>query len=286
MRTLLLFLIASIFLAAPASSHAQEGQALKIISLSPATTEILFALGLDKEIIGVSTFCNYPAQAKSKEKVGTFSQANIEKILSMKPDIIFCTGLEQAPTVTKLRQLGLNICVSDPTTVRELFASILEIGRLTKKEESAQELVAGMQASLKEIEEDVRATADKKKPKVFVEFWHDPLMSAGQGSFIDEIISLAGGINIAHNMPRPFGNFSSEQVLKHDPDIIILGYMTPQLPESFLERRLGWKNLRAVRSKQVYSDIDPDIILRPSPRLIEGLKEIRKKLIMAYEKVR
>lgn len=262
----------------PVSSRAQEGPALKIVSLSPATTEILFALGLDKEIIGVSTFCNYPPQARTKEKIGTFSQANIEKIIFLKPDIIFCTGLEQAPTVTKLRQIGLKVCVSDPATIEGLFASILEIGRLTDREEKALELVEHMRAGLKEIEADVLATAAREKPSVFVEFWHDPLMSAGKGSFIDEIITLAGGINIAGGMPRPFGTFSPEQVLKHDPDVIILGYMTPGLPGSFLEGRPGWRNLSAVRSGHVYSDIDPDIILRPGPRLIEGAKEIRKKL--------
>jgi iron complex transport system substrate-binding protein len=269
MQKTLVIILATLFLTGPV---------LRIVSLSPGTTEILFALGLDDEIIGVSTFCNYPPQAQTKEKVGTFSQANIEKILSLQPDIVFCTGLEQAPLAVKLKQLGLNIHVSDPTTIAELFSSIVDIGRLTHKDGAARTLVAEMQAVVKQIEEDVRAAPETTRPKIFVEFWHDPMMSAGKGSFVDELITLAGGTNIAHDMPRTYGTFSPEQVLKNNPDIIILCYMTPQNPESYLKARLGWNKIHAVVTGRVYNDINSDIILRPGPRIVEGLREIRKRL--------
>jgi iron complex transport system substrate-binding protein len=251
---------------------------MRIISLTPATTEILFALGLDDEIIGVSSFCNYPSPALKREKVGTFSQANIEKILSLKPDIIFCTGLEQAPMVTELKQLNLKVCVSDPSNFEELFESILEIGRLTHREENAETLINNMQASIIEITSKVKNVSEDLKPKVYVEFWHDPIMSAGRGSFINELILLAGGTNISGSMPRAYSFFSPEQVLKQNPDVIILAYMTSQEPVSFLEARLGWNKIKAVKNMRVYNDINPDIILRPGPRLIEGLKEIYKRL--------
>jgi iron complex transport system substrate-binding protein len=261
-----------------AGDDAPASQQLRVISLTPATTEILFALGLDKEIVGVSSFCNYPAKAKTKEKVGTFSQANIEKILSLKPDIIFCTGLEQAPIVTELKQLKLKVFVSDPNNIEEIFGSILEIGKLTHKEGNAATLIESMKNSLNDITSKVRALRQGRRPKVFVELWGDPLMSAGQNSFLDELITLAGGVNIAHDLTRPYSFFSPEQVLKKDPEVIILLYMSPEKPTSLLEARLGWDKLAAVKNQRVYNDIDPDILLRPSPRIIKGLNELYKRM--------
>ncbi|MFH0940777.1 MAG: cobalamin-binding protein [Candidatus Omnitrophota bacterium] len=289
-KTILYLILAGLFIAGVAAEsetplqkaayqHIRLGWVhQRIISLTPATTEILFALGLDEEIIGVSSFCNYPPQAKAKEKVGTFSQANIEKIISLKPDIIFCTGLEQAPIVTELKQLKLKVCVSDPSNMEELFQSILEIGQLTRKEINAEKLIENMKISIKEIALKVRPIPQGSRPKVFVELWGDPLMSAGRNSFLDELITLAGGTNIARDLTRPYSFFSPEQVLKQDPDVIILLYMSPENPASLLEARIGWNKINAVKNRRVYNDINPDIVLRPAPRIIDGLKELHKRI--------
>lgn len=262
----------------PNASFCLPDKPAKIISLSPATTEILFALGLGENIIGVSSFCNYPKDALSKEHVGTFSQANIEKIISLKPDIIFCTGLEQSPIIEELKQLKLNVFVSDPSNFNELFSSILEIGKLTDTEGAASKLVEDMRNTMNEIAARSASIPFDKKLKVFIEIWHDPLMSAGRGSFLDEMISIAGGINIASSLNRPYSFFSAETVLKSDPDVIILAYMTKDNPGILLGSRMGWDKISAVKNKRVYNDINPDILLRPGPRLISGLKEIHKKL--------
>ncbi len=262
----------------PCQANPYEGHTLKVISLTPATTEILFALGLDEEIVGVSSFCNYPPEAKNKEKIGTFSQADVEKILLIKPDIVFCTGLEQTPMVTKLKQLKLNVCVSDPSNFDELFQSIREIGELTNKKDAAGRLIEKMKTAIQEITSRTKTISYDTRPKVYVEFWHDPLMSAGKGSFIDELIFLAGGINISHELPRAYSFFSTEQVIKYNPDVIFLAYMRGKNPASMLESRFGWRKISAVKNRRVYNDIDPDILLRPGPRLIEGLKEIYKRL--------
>lgn len=262
----------------PSASFCLPDKPAKIISLSPATTEILFALGLGEKIVGVSSFCNYPIGALSKEHVGTFSQANIEKIISLKPDIIFCTGLEQSPIIEELRQLKLNVFVSDPSNFNELFLSILEIGRLTDTEGEASKLVENMRKTMDKIAARSASIPFAKKQKVFIEIWHDPLMSAGRGSFLDEMISIAGGINIASSLNRPYSFFSAETVLVSDPDVIILAYMTKDNPGTLLGSRMGWDKISAVQKKRVYNDINPDILLRPGPRLISGLEEIQKKL--------
>ena len=103
-------------------------------------------------------------------------------------------------------------------------------------------------------------------------------MSAGKGSFIDEIISLAGGVNISSKFPKPYGLINPEYVIKEDPQIIILAYTTKEEPNATIGSRTGWNNIRAVKSKRIFKDISPDILLRPGPRLIDGLKEINKRL--------
>lgn len=254
-----------------------QNRKLRIISLAPSTSEILFSLGLSDEIIATSTFCNFPPESKTKEKIGTFSQPDIEKILSLKPDIIFATGLEQAAVVAHLRQLNLNVLISDPATIEELFTSIEEIGGLTNKKNEAVVLVNQMREKIAEINAKVATISEQKKPKVFVELWSDPLMAAGKGSFVDELITLAGGINIAYDTPRPYSYFSVEQVIARNPDCIILGYMN-EGEYSHLKHRLGWDVISAVKNGRIYSDIDPDLFLRPGPRLIIGLEEIYKRL--------
>ncbi|MDD2689829.1 MAG: cobalamin-binding protein [Candidatus Omnitrophica bacterium] len=252
----------------------------RYISLAPSTTEILFALGLEEEIVGVSSYCNYPLQVKTKEKVGSFSQPNIEKIVSLKPDYIFCTGLEQAQVIAQLKRLNLKVYVADPKNIKELFNSILQIGRITNRYNTAQALIAHMQKEIEKISAKVNLIPQKEKLKVFIEVWYAPLTTAGKGSFINELITLAGGINIASDTKRPYTIFSAEQVIKRNPDCIILAYMDKEKPVKLLEKRLGWNGISAVRNKRVYNDINPDLLLRPSPRITEGLKEIYQRLYL------
>jgi len=262
----------------PGASSASEARGLRVVSLAPATTEILFALGLDSEIVGVTTFCKYPPKALAKEKVGTFSHPSIEKIISLKPDVIFCTGLEQNDVVVKLKQLNLNICISDPSNFEELFASILKIGGLVNRENEAARLVSAMRRSIDEIKSKTAEMADNKKPRVFVEIWNDPLTTAGKGSFLDELVSLAGGTNIAGDVNKPYFYFNPEEVVRRDPDCIILAYMDNKDSMKAFGKRIGWSSISAVKNNRVYGDIDPDLLFKPGPRLVDGLREVHKRL--------
>lgn len=260
------------------TGRADAARDLRIVSLAPSTTEILFALGLDKEIVGVSEFCDYPPQALGKEKVGTFSQPSIEKILSLKPDIIFCTGLEQAPLAENLKKLKLNVFISDPSDIDSLLTSIAEIGRITNKQDQAKLLIMNMEESINKIKSLAAKIPEDKKKKVFIEIWHNPLSTAGRGSFVDEIIRLAGGSNIAHDLNAPYGTFSPELVIQRNPDCIILAYMSKDNPGDELRARAGWNRISAIKYNRVYGDIDPAVLLRPGPRITEGLEQIYKKL--------
>jgi len=250
----------------------------RYISLAPSTTEILFSLGLDNEIVGVSTYCNYPEQTKNKTRVGSFSSPSIERIISLHPEYIFCTGLEQAPVVAQLRQLNFNVYVADPVNTEELFKTIEEIGQITHKTKEASLLIEKMKSEIGEVTFKAKLIPREEKVKVFIEIWHEPLMTAAKGSFVDELINLAGGINIAHELIRPYCNFSAEKVISLNPQCIILAYMDREAPLKLVQQRFGWDKIDAVKNGRVFNDIDPDTLLRPGPRITRGLIEIYKRL--------
>lgn len=272
MRIIILIYIFIFCLAGAASASS------RYISLAPSTTEILFALGLDNEIVGVSSYCNYPQQVKDKVKIGDFSSPNIERIISLKPDYIFCTGLEQAQVIAQLRELDFKVYVADPSTFQELFKSINDIGELTGKIQESAILVKEMQGQIDKITSEVKLIPEAKRIKVFIEIWHEPLMTAGKGSFVDELITLAGGVNIAHETLRPYSNYSAEKVISFNPQCIIMAYMDKEPPLKLISQRFGWDKIDAVKNQRVFNDISPDILLRPGPRITLGLNKLYEKL--------
>jgi len=278
--TKLIAVLFVIFLACLALSRQSSSGAekLRIVSICPGTTEILYALGLGEEIVGVSSFCNYPEDVFKKEKVGSFSRPSLEKIVALRPDVIFATGLEQNESVNMLREYGCKVVLSDPKNMDELFESISQIGRLTYTDTEAQSLIDKMRLELTTIQDKVKKTPYALKPRVFVEIWSDPLMSAGKDSFVDELIAQAGGVNIARDAPRPYSIFSPELVIYRDPDYIILGYMQSKNTPNDIRQRVGWSKITAVMTDNVISDINPDILLRPSPRAIDAVRQIYQRI--------
>ncbi|MGC8972400.1 MAG: ABC transporter substrate-binding protein [bacterium] len=247
----------------------------RIISTAPSVTEILFALGLGDRVVGVTTLCNYPEEAKTKEKIGTFQSPNIEKILSLKPDIIIATGGVQRQVVEKLEQLGFTIFVSYPRTLEEVIKSIYTIGHITGAEENAKKLAFDLKLRIAKVTSKVSKV--KVRPKVFFELWHEPLMSAGPGSFIDDLIKKAGGINIAGSAKSAYPIFSLEQLVKEDPDVIIGAESSMGANPLDISKRPGWDTLKAVKNQKIFI-INDDIIFRAGPRLVLALEIIAKYL--------
>ncbi|MCM8791764.1 MAG: cobalamin-binding protein [Candidatus Omnitrophica bacterium] len=269
-------LIVILFTVVWLSKSIYAGEKIRIVSLTPSITEILFALGLDEEIVGVSSFCNYPKKTSNRPKVGSFSKPDVEKIISLKPDIVFCTDMEQKEVINQLGQLKLNVYISNPKNVEELFLSIREIGFLTNRTKKAETLINNMRKDINVIVEKTKNIPFDKRPKVFLILWDEPLMTAGYGSFIDELIYLAGGINIAHRLKRPYSYFSLERLIKEDPDCIIATHMGKNKID--FKKNFIWNTLKATRDNRIYTDIEPDILLRPGPRLTEAIFKIHKRL--------
>jgi iron complex transport system substrate-binding protein len=263
---------------APALFSAEEVYPKRIISLTPATTEILFALGLDDEIIAVSSYCSWPLRARKKEKAGSFSNPNIEKIISLKPDLVLVTGMEQEDISAILSGLGISYISVDPRNIDELMHSIDKIGGITGKVKQAEEINKSIKYVLMKIDKLIHEKGFFKKPGVYMEIWYDPVMSPGMGSFVDDMIKRAGGINVTSDLRRSYSRIDPEIVISRNPDCIILAYMKSDnwVRDNF-SKRLGWKGITAVKEDRIYTCIDPDIVLRPGPRVAQGLMELYER---------
>lgn len=243
----------------------QEPQ--KIISLSPAITEILFALGVEEKIVGVTDFCDYPAAALDKPKVGGFENPNLEVIINSGADVIFAAAGIQQDLVKQFEDLGLLVVTLDAENVEQVLDNIRLAGLITGAGQRAEELTQSLQERIDAVV--AKTAAVQSKPKVFFEVWDNPLMSAGPGSFINDLIQLAGGENIAADLTERFGEFSQELLLERNPEIYIINNHAHQ-PED-IKTRAGYEGLQAVKMNQVFS-IEDDIVTLPGPRIVDGLE--------------
>jgi iron complex transport system substrate-binding protein len=240
----------------------------RIVSLAPSNTEILFALGLNKEIIGVTEFCDYPDDAKNKEKIGGFSNPNLEKIYSLKPDFVFGVRGNPKETLINLTKLKIDVLAYDPKNLDDLFNLIITVGKITDKREEAYNLVSKM----KEKRDSIIEKADKlKKKKVYLEIWNNPYMSVGENTYLNKLIEDAGGINIAKKAKGDWPILSQEFIITENPEVIIIAYMGQNIEEVL--KRPGWENIDAVKNKRIYI-INPDLIYRLGPRIIDGMEEL------------
>ena len=255
-----------------------EQKPQRIISLAPSNTEILFALGLDEEIVGITDYCDYPPEKiAQKEKIGGFATPNFEKIVSLNPDIVFATSGVQKQAIERLEELGVKIYILEAETMENLLIEIKNIGKLTGKSQQAQELIAAMEKRIKAVKEKLSNIPEDQKPKVFLEIWHDPLWTAPKKTLIYQVIELAGGkhaITIEGDWNQ-VTTVDPESVIDANPDVILLAFENSD-PISVYELA-GWSAVSAVKNKRVFQ-IDPDIISRPGPRIIDALEQIAKIL--------
>lgn len=249
----------------------------RIISLSPSNTEIIFALELDEELVGVTTFCEYPEAALAKEKVGGFSDPSLEKIISMEPDVVFVTSLHQE-LVEQLEGLQIPSVVLDPGNMEEMLESIILVGKASGVEERAIALTDDLRARIKAVTDKIEGFPEDQKPRVYYEIFNSPMITAGPNTFVDDIIRLAGGINIAADAQQSYPEYSQEMIVSKDPQIMFYSHHgTSQESIEDILARPGWESIEAIREKRVFY-IDEDIVQLATPRLVEGLEAVAKLL--------
>ena len=249
----------------------------RVVCFAPNYVEILIELGLKDRIVGVTTSSDYLEDVKDVDKVGFYMQPNIEKIVSLKPDLVLVSSfVGQKSVVEKLTSLGISVAVFETQGIEEIFKTVERIGELFGVQERSQKLLFRMQEV---IEETKSKTKQVSKPRVYVEVGYDPIFTCGRGSFIHDLVEIAGGENIAGDIHAPFPRVSSEFILGRDPEVIILPYMGRSFSKEALRKRSGWAGISAVRSGRVYDDIGFSVITIPSPRLIlDGLPELLKRI--------
>ncbi|UNC92504.1 ABC transporter substrate-binding protein [Candidatus Contubernalis alkaliaceticus] len=238
-----------------------------IVSLRPSATETLFALGLGDKVIGVTEFCYYPEEAKGKEKVGDFI-VNVEKVVSLDPDIIF-TFEHYDEAVDTLREQGYAVIDLDSKTLDEVLHSFELVGKITNTSDKAEDLIAEISADIDEIKEFTSNLENDAKPKVFVMLDTESLYSVGSDTYLNNLIETAGGINIAADVGAGWPVLSEEKIFEDDPDVIICTHPMKEI----VMARDNWQDLKAVQNEQVY-DADGDLVSRPGPRVALGLKHI------------
>ena len=247
----------------------------KIVSLVPSNTEILFALGLDDKIVGVTDNDNYPEAATKKEKVGGM-EYNIEKILSLKPDVVFAHESNAKSVEAGLQQLkdaGITVfVVKNATNFEETYNTIEQIGQITDKGQKADQIVEDMKAKVQEVQDKV---ANVKQRSVFVETSDEPeIYTAGKDTFMQEILDLANIKNVVDDQSGWF-KIDSEQIVKRNPDtMIVMEDYVPNIVEK-VKKRQGFNSITAVKNDAVVQ-VNQDLTARTGPRLADGLEEIAK----------
>lgn len=245
----------------------------RLLSLAPSTTEILYAVGVGDRIVGTDSFSNYPADAKAKPKVGGIVDPDFEKMVTLQPDLAFVASGSRK-LLDKLEELKIPVVVLAPKALDDVFKSLRLAASLTGVEDKAGPVIASLQRRRDAVTARTAGLPEAKRPLVFFEVWPEPLRSAGPGSFIDDVIRLAGGRNVAAATNAPWPEISAEAVVAANPELIITPF--PKTVEELTTgARKSWASVAAVRDGRVRL-IDQDLISRPGPRLIDALEAMAK----------
>jgi iron complex transport system substrate-binding protein len=252
----------------------------RIVSLSPSNTEILFALGLGPKVVGVTKFCDYPPEVLQRVKdgdiavIGGFVDPSIERIVALNPDLVLAATRLQENVVNELEKMGLKVIALDPHNLSQILADIKLVGKACGKSEEAEKLANEMKRVIDFIFSKTKNVPNR--PRVYYEVWYEPLYTIGPGTWQNELIEMAGGVNIFADAKQAYPIVSSEAVIQRDPEIIIvsIGYMGGVKKEDF-EKRPGWGAISAVKNNRIY-EIDENLVVRPGPRIVQGLEQLAK----------
>jgi len=248
----------------------------RIISLAPSHTEILFALGLNDRVVGVTRYCNYPEEAKEKEKIGGFATPDIEKIIALKPDLILAFGTLQTSLVTELEDKGQTVFWLYPHTVKDILESFERIGEITGKVDAAKQLKKGIEERIRAVQKNVGGIPEREKATVFRVMGLDPPATIGGDAFQTDVYRLAGGRNVFGNTKKDYFQFDLQTLVTLEPDIIVICGEDEEEAKARIKSQESWGDLTAVKADRIVV-ISCDLICRPSPRLAETIELLARK---------
>jgi iron complex transport system substrate-binding protein len=257
----------------------------RIISLAPNITEILFALGLEARIVGVTRYCDYPPQALEKEKIGGMVDLNLEKIYALNPDLVIGFRGNPLRVLRRLRELDLPLFVLEMGSgLESVFDIIKTIGAVTQQEKEAENLIESMQKKYSHMQDSLQKV--QYQPKVFFSLHGMGLWTCGKGSFLDDLVRKAKGINIAGNIQRKWLHYNREELIHENPDVIIVLAQSKeefQKARSWMKGERPFREIRAVSEDRIHF-LDANIATRPGPRLVDALIQLAHILHPAHFK--
>jgi iron complex transport system substrate-binding protein len=251
----------------------------RIISMAPSITEIVFAMGLGDRVIGVSDFCDYPPEARNRPKIGGVVNPNMEAIVALSPDLVLALpNVTHESLFRSLRQLGMNVVTLRNDRLEDLFNTIRAIGEETSSQEAADEMTGRLRSKFSEISEKV---ASRPRRKVMFIVGVDPLFLAGGGTFIDELITIAGGTNIAGDSLSKYPQLGIEEVLSRAPEVILYTSfnfdLTPEQETAAKKLWSAYPSIPAVESGEIHGLV-ADYVTLPGPRLVLGVEEMARAI--------
>lgn len=278
--------LAIIFLLLPLISHAAVyfdslGRKIelsdapkRIISLAPSITEILYFIGLGDRLVGVTMFSYYPEEAKKKPKVGPYSEINIERVISLNPDLVIGTADgNNRGDVEMLEEAGIPVYIVNPRNIDQVLHSIEKIGEVCGVNIRTKRLASNLKQRVMVIKEKLKMA---ERPLVLLVINMKPIISVGRGTMHNDLIKLSGGRNMIESQTIPYPKINMEEIIKKRPDVIIISSMERGGEFDKAKRAwIRWSTLPAVQKGDVYL-IDSDLIDRASPRIIQGLEEMAK----------
>ncbi len=249
---------------------------VRIVSTAPSNTEILFAIGAGPQVVGVTTYCTYPAEAATRDKVGGFSPKTIstERIVGLKPDLVLTTGRLQQSLADDLRRLGLPVLSYDAQTLDEVIRNIRLLGAVTGREAEAAALADALDQRRSRVRDRFAALPAEGRPRVLLLLSEDPLMAAGPNTFAGQMLEVAGGRNVFADVDQQFPRVSEEQIIQRNPAVVLLWEWGDYAArKERLTWRPGWDRLDAVRDGRVLG-VNDDWLSRAGPRLFDGLERV------------
>jgi len=254
--------------------------ARRIVSLTPSATEILFEIGAGDRVAGVTDYCNWPGEAATRPRVGGYSAESIslERVLALRPDLVVSGGPVHASLRVSLERFGLGVYVFEPNGVEETFKGMEDLGRLTGNDEGAAALVREVRKGFAEVSERTASIPEASRVRVFWEAFPEPLITCGGGSFLNELIARAGGVNVFGDLKASWPVVSSEEVVRRAPQVILAAEdHGPGLGAEELAKRPGWSVIPAVREGRIrFLPADP--VNRTGPRMAQGAALIARAL--------
>ncbi len=251
-----------------------EARPERIISLAPSNTEILFYLDLEDRVVAVTDYCDYPARALDKPKIGGPWSPSAEDIVALEPDLVLAAGVNPAEVVTSLEDLGITVFGIEATDLDDLLDDIETVGRITDKEAVAEELVEAMQEKIDKVTDKTSELSTSEKPSVFHILWHDPIYTSGRGTFIYDLIEKAGGENIFSDL-EGYSAIDLETLIVRDPEVIIVTAMGGEGSGTWewvtTEPRLADVSAR-VNNREYF--VESNWLERPGPRIVLGLLKL------------